>query len=137
MANRDHVRWANEFRSKVKKTLENEFETKLHEEFRIRPGGHRFDLGSKDPGILVECKRHTWTAGDNVPEGKLAEWVGTIWGLHDARKHYPTLILAVLHDKRQKTGETLRDYFLRTARGRDLPSTVTVWAFDWEGKVYR
>jgi hypothetical protein len=26
---------------------------------------HRFDLGSDDPPILVECKSFTWTSGGN------------------------------------------------------------------------
>src|SRR4051812_32488287 len=28
---------------------------------------HCFDLGSDDPPILVECKRHTWTEGSKKP----------------------------------------------------------------------
>ena len=28
---------------------------------------HRFDLGSDDPPILVECKSFTWTSGGNSP----------------------------------------------------------------------
>ena len=32
---------------------------------------HRFDLGSDDPPILVECKSFTWTSGGNSPSAKL------------------------------------------------------------------
>jgi hypothetical protein len=28
---------------------------------------HRFDLGSDDPPILVECKSFTWTSGGKTP----------------------------------------------------------------------
>ena len=34
----------------------------------------RFDLGSGDPPVLVECKSHTWTGGGNVPSAKLTSW---------------------------------------------------------------
>src|SRR5258708_2253155 len=32
---------------------------------------HRFDLGSDEPPILVECKSYTWTAGGNSPSAKI------------------------------------------------------------------
>jgi hypothetical protein len=32
---------------------------------------HRFDLGSADPPILVECKSYTWTSGGNSPSAKI------------------------------------------------------------------
>ncbi len=35
---------------------------------------HTFDLGSQTPPIIVECKSHRWTAGQNVPSAKLTVW---------------------------------------------------------------
>lgn len=35
---------------------------------------HKFDLGSSDPQIVVECKSHTWTAGNKVPTAKITVW---------------------------------------------------------------
>jgi hypothetical protein len=32
---------------------------------------HKFDLGSEDPPILVECKSYTWTTGGNSPSAKI------------------------------------------------------------------
>ena len=32
---------------------------------------HRFDLGSDDPAVLVECKSYTWTSGGNSPSAKI------------------------------------------------------------------
>jgi hypothetical protein len=34
----------------------------------------KFDLGSEDPAVLVECKCHSWTVGGNSPSAKLAVW---------------------------------------------------------------
>jgi hypothetical protein len=28
---------------------------------------HRFDLGSRTPPVVIECKSHRWTTGGNVP----------------------------------------------------------------------
>ena len=28
---------------------------------------HNFDLGSESERILIECKAHKWTEGDNIP----------------------------------------------------------------------
>ncbi|NET71369.1 MAG: hypothetical protein F6K62_10690 [Sphaerospermopsis sp. SIO1G2] len=33
-----------------------------------------FDLGSQQPSIIVECKAHRWTAGNNVPSAKMTVW---------------------------------------------------------------
>jgi len=35
------------------------------------PKAHRFDLGSEDPPMLVECKSYTWTVGGNSPSAKI------------------------------------------------------------------
>jgi len=32
---------------------------------------HKFDLGSEEPPILVECKSYTWTSGGNSPGAKI------------------------------------------------------------------
>ena len=31
---------------------------------------HKFDLGSDHPKVIVECKAHAWTIGDNVPNAE-------------------------------------------------------------------
>ncbi|WP_199170185.1 hypothetical protein [Hydrogenovibrio sp. SC-1] len=35
---------------------------------------HAFDLGCLEKKIVVECKSHKWTSGDNVPSAKLTVW---------------------------------------------------------------
>lgn len=35
---------------------------------------HAFDLGSVKQKIVVECKSHKWTTGQNVPSAKLTVW---------------------------------------------------------------
>ena len=139
MANRDNTRRGAEFVELVKGVLEKEFLIKLEKEFRIRPvlskDEHRFDLGSAEPRILVECKNHTWTKGGNTPHAKLKDWIVAMQYLHLAPSDRK--ILAVAQDKHPKNGETLRGYFLRTALGRMRPRDVAVWEFDGDGNVYR
>lgn len=72
-----------------------------------------FDLGSSEPPILVECKSHKWTAGGSVPSAKMTVWNEAMYYFHLAPKHYRK-VLFVLHDRRNKGGETLLAYYKRT-----------------------
>jgi len=35
---------------------------------------HAFDLGCDKQKVIIECKSHRWTTGDNVPSAKLTVW---------------------------------------------------------------
>lgn len=74
---------------------------------------HRFDLGSAEPQILVECKSHRWTAGSSVPSAKMTVWNEAMYYFHLAPPSYRK-ILFVLHDRREKGGEPLLEYYKRT-----------------------
>ena len=67
---------------------------------------HRFDLGSKEPPLLVECKSHRWTATGNVPSAKLTIWNESLFYFHIAPANYRK-ILFVLRDVHPKRGESL------------------------------
>ena len=52
---------------------------RLQRNYRVRVGlakkkERKFDLGSNDPRVLVECKSHKWTGGGNVPSAKITVW---------------------------------------------------------------
>ena len=74
---------------------------------------HRFDLGSSDPKVIVECKSHRWTTGANVPSAKMTVWNEAMHYFHLAPREYRK-ILFVLHDKRNQDGESLLSYYRRT-----------------------
>ena len=38
--------------------------------FKVKKS-HKFDLGSDDPPVVVECKSYTWTSGGNSPSAKI------------------------------------------------------------------
>lgn len=74
---------------------------------------HCFDLGSKAGRMLVECKSHRWTVGGRVPSAKMAVWNEAMYYFHLAPPVYRK-VLFVLHDRREKAGESLQAYYKRT-----------------------
>jgi hypothetical protein len=74
---------------------------------------HCFDLGTREPKIIVECKSHKWTTGSNVPSAKLTVWNEAMYYFHLSPGEYRK-ILFVLHDKRAPNGESLLSYYKRT-----------------------
>ena len=89
---------------------------------------HKFDLGSQEHKILVECKSHTWTSGGNVPSAKMTVWNEAMLYFLSAPSEYRK-ILAVLKDKLEHRGETLASYYLRTY-AHLIPEFVEIWEFD-------
>jgi len=84
---------------------------------------YRFDLGSEHPAVIVECKRHTWTATGNTPAAKLAVWMQACLYFVAAPRRYRR-ILAVLRDMRK--GQSLAEYFVEHY-GHLVPRNVEIW----------
>jgi len=74
---------------------------------------HSFDLGSDSPPVIVECKSHKWTAGNNVPSAKITVWNEAMYYFQCTPKQYRKIFF-VLRDERSSTGETLAAYYVRT-----------------------
>ena len=74
---------------------------------------HCFDLGSSAAKVIVECKSHRWTEGGNVPSAKMTVWNEAMYYFHLAPKEFRKYLF-VLHDKREKVGESLLNYYKRT-----------------------
>lgn len=89
---------------------------------------HRFDLGSDDPAILVECKSHRWTGGTNVPSAKLTVWNEAMLYFHLAPKRFRKIFL-VLKDRCDRRQISLAEYYVAT-HGHMIPSDVEIWEFD-------
>ncbi|WP_201087274.1 hypothetical protein [Serratia plymuthica] len=49
---------------------------------------HRFDLGCAEQKILVECKSHRWTIGNNIPSAKLTVWNEAMFYFYSAPAEY-------------------------------------------------
>ena len=93
--------------------------------FRVtRP--HKFDLGSEEPPILVECKSYTWTEGGNSPSAKIRALneVMLLFSVSPARYRK---ILFLLKDMRRNL--SLAEHYIRT-QGHLIGVGVEIWEFD-------
>jgi hypothetical protein len=89
---------------------------------------HAFDLGSNSKKIIVECKSHKWTTGDNVPSAKLTVWNEAMYYFQLAPKDYRKIFF-VLRDYSAKRKETLAEYYVRNY-GHLIPSGVEILEYD-------
>lgn len=99
-----------------------------------RRKSHEFDLGSESPPVLVECKSHRWTEGDNVPSAKLTVWNEAMFYFHCAPARYRKIFF-VLRDERQGTKETLASYYIRQY-GHLIPGGVEIWEYNAQSKSH-
>ncbi len=90
---------------------------------------HRFDLGSENPRVLVECKSHTWTQGGDMPSAKMTAWNEAMYYFHIAPANYRKIFFVLKHSRRE---QSLAAYYLRT-HGHLVPDGVELWEFDLEG----
>ncbi len=90
--------------------------------------GHAFDLGCPDKQIIIECKSHKWTSGNNVPSAKLTVWNEAMYYFLVAPSGYRK-IMFVLRDFSPKRNETLAQYYIRTYQHL-IPDDVEFWEYD-------
>ena len=93
----------------------------------------KFDLGSCKPPILVECKSHKWTGGDNVPSAKITVWNESMYYFHLAPSVFRK-VLFVLLDKSKKSGESLAEYYVRN-HSHLIPDDVEIWEYNEPNKT--
>ena len=89
---------------------------------------HRFDLGSAEPPILVECKSYTWTETGKSPSAKIR-------GMNEAMLLFSLApashrkILFVLKDVHPRRNISLARHYIGT-QGHLIAPAVEVWEFD-------
>jgi hypothetical protein len=96
------------FKSKENIILDKNFKIELGVELKKN---HRFDFGSCDNKILVECKSHTWTNGENAPSAKISVWNEAMFYFNLAPKEYKKIFF-VLRDFSKKRHKTLVAYYI-------------------------
>lgn len=105
--------------------LQRDFAVEIGHAFKKR---HRFDLGSTDAAVLVECKSYAWTVTGKSPSAKIRS-------LNEAMLHFMLApagyrkLLVMLKSERLSGGESLASYYART-QGHLIPPDVEVWQFD-------
>ena len=88
----------------------------------------KFDLGSSEPPVLVECKSHKWTSGDNVPSAKITVWNESMFYFLLAPPGFRK-VLFVLRDVSEKRGESLAEYYVRN-HSHLIPNDVEILEYD-------
>ena len=88
----------------------------------------KFDLGSDDPPMLVECKSHRWTTGGNVPSAKITVWNEAMYFFHLAPDQYEK-ILFVLRDFSEKRNQSLAEYYVKSHKHL-IPNDVKILEYD-------
>lgn len=138
MGNQDNPRNGAEFEKRAQEYFSRQdIELEKNMEIEIGAGEikglHKFDLGSPDPAILVECKKHTWTGTGNSPSAKLSVWNEAMYYFLFAPSHYQK-ILFVLKSKHPKRGETLAQHYVNRYEHL-IPYGVEIWEYDLDNSI--
>jgi hypothetical protein len=79
---------------------------------------HRFDLGSENPPVLVECKSHTWTQGGNMPSAKMTVWNEAMYYFHVAPAFYRKIFFVLKHIRKEAEPGVVLSQNARSPRSR-------------------
>ena len=96
------------FKNKENIILQKNFELNIGIEHKKK---HKFDFGNEN--IIVECKSHTWTNGNNVPSAKISVWNEAMFYFNLVSKKYKKIFF-VLMDYSQKRCKTLLQYYFES-----------------------
>ena len=106
----------------------------LQRDFRVFLGAgstekpHRFDLGSDDPPVLIECKSHHWTETGKTPSAKIRSCNEAMFYFHLAPARFRKVLFMVRSEHIGRS-ETLAQYYARTC-AHLIPSTVSIMEYD-------
>lgn len=128
------------FEIKAKKYLDSRFNCNFVKNFELNVGininnqrKHKFDLGCSDKKIIVECKSHVWTIGDNVPSAKMTVLREALLYFYLTDISY-TKVLFVKRSFSAKKNETLAQYFVRL-NGNLIQNNVIIIEYDEENNT--
>jgi hypothetical protein len=87
---------------------------------------HKFDLGSENPPILVECKSYTWTSGGNSPSAKIRGLNEAMLLFSVAPNRYRKILFLLKHLRKNVS---LATHYIKT-QGHLAGPDVEIWEFD-------
>lgn len=93
-----------------------------------KPKAHRFDLGSHDPAVLVECKSHNWTVTGNMPSAKVTVWNEAMYYFYLAPENFRK-ILFVLESHHPDKPKTLAQYYTQI-NAHLIPIDVSIFEYN-------
>ncbi len=86
---------------------------------------HRFDLGSENPAVIVECKSHNWTSDGNIPSAKITVWNEAMYYFSLAPEQYRKIMFVI---RSVRTDVSLAEYYIKI-HGHMVPAGVEIWEF--------
>jgi len=91
---------------------------------------HKFDLGSENPPILVECKSYTWTSGGNSPSAKVRGLNEVMLLFSVAPRRYRKILFVLKHLRKDVS---LAAHYIKT-QGHLIGPNIEIWEFDLDKK---
>lgn len=138
MSNSENPRKGADFQKQVQRYFIKKYGPGFELEKKIPigdpPKDHRFDIVNLNLGIVIECKRYTWTEAGNVPSAKMGftnEAAFYLRLLPDSYEKY-IVMLETYHTKRQ---ESLAEYYYRM--NNHLLGKVKIAEYDPESADFR
>ena len=92
---------------------------------------HRFDLGSRQPPIIVECKSYTWTLGGNSPSAKIRAFNEVMLLFSVAPNEYRKILFVLKHLRQDLS---LASHYIKS-QGHLIGPNVEIWEFDVSTKL--
>jgi hypothetical protein len=86
----------------------------------------KFDWGSDDPPVLIECKSHAWTVTGNIPSAKMTVWNEAMYYFYMAPNKFRK-VLFTLRSLREET--SLAAHYIKCF-GHLIPAGVEIWEYD-------
>jgi hypothetical protein len=120
---RDFQKAAQVFFKRTGILLEPEFSVKVG--YKVKKA-HRFDLGSANPPILVECKSYTWTTGGNSPSAKIRGLNEVMLLFSVAPKRYRKILFVLKHLRKEVS---LATHYIKT-QGHLIGPNIEIWEMD-------
>lgn len=91
---------------------------------------HKFDLGSEEPPILVECKSQTWTVGNNEPSAKIRAMNEVMLLFSVCPQHFRRILFVLKHLRNEVS---LATHYIKRY-GHLIGPGIEVWEFDLADK---
>ena len=92
---------------------------------------HKFDFGSDDPPLLIECKSYTWTVGGNSPSAKIRGMNEAMLLFSVAPAHFRKFLFVLKHMRREVS---LAAHYVKT-QGHLIGVGVELWELDVDSGV--
>ena len=119
MSNSENPKKGADFQKQVQEYFKKKYGPGFELEKKIPigdpPKDHKFDIVNSGLGIVIECKRYTWTVAGNVPSAKMGFTNEAAFYLRLLPDNYEKYIV-MLENHHPKRQDSLAEYYYRTNR---------------------